>query len=62
MMGKNERWIVTNPDLKIEADAKLFSPALKSSYDNPNYLHLFEQYCLKGYSIRYSGAFAVDCY
>ena len=32
-MGKHERWIVTNPDLKIKPDAKLFSPALKSSYD-----------------------------
>lgn len=61
-MGKNERWIVTTPDLKIEPDAKLFAPALKSSYDNPNYMKIFENYCLKGYSIRYSGAFAVDCY
>jgi len=61
-MGKNERWIVTTPDLKIQPDAKLFAPALKSSYDNPNYLKIFEHYCLKGYSIRYSGAFACDCY
>jgi fructose-1,6-bisphosphatase len=61
-MGKHERWIVTNPDLKIEPDAKLFSPALKSSYEHPAYLKIFENYCLKGYSIRYSGAFAVDCY
>jgi len=61
-MGKHERWIVTNPDLKIKPDAKLFSPALKSAYDNPNYLKIFEEYCLKGHSIRYSGAYAVDCY
>lgn len=61
-MGTHERWIVTNPDLKIGPDGKLFAPALKSSYDNPNYLKIFENYCLKGYSIRYSGAFAVDCY
>ena len=61
-MGTHERWIVTTPDLKIQPDAKLFAPALKSSYDNPNYLKVFEHYCLKGYSIRYSGAFAVDCY
>lgn len=61
-MGQNERWIVTNPDLKITADAKLFSPAMKSAYENPNYFKLFEEYCLKGLSIRYSGAYAVDCF
>ena len=61
-MGKTEKWIVTNPDLKIGPDAKLFAPALKSSYENPNYLKIFEQFCLKGYSIRYSGCYAVDCY
>lgn len=61
-MGKHERWIVTQPDLKIGADAKLFAPALKSSYEHHNYLKIFEHYCLKGYSIRYSGAFAVDAY
>ena len=61
-MGKHERWIVTSPDLKIKPDAKLFSPALKSSYDVPAYMKLFEDYCLKGHSLRYSGAYAVDCY
>jgi len=61
-MGNKERWIVTTPDLKIGADAKLFAPALKSSYEHPKYLSMFETYCLKGLSIRYSGAFAVDCY
>jgi sedoheptulose-bisphosphatase len=61
-MGSKERWIVTNPDMKIGPKAKLFSPALKSAYDNPKYLKLFEDYCLKGLSIRYSGAFALDCY
>lgn len=61
-MGTKERWIVTNPDLRIGDNAKLFSPALKSSYSNQNYLQMFEDYCLKGFSIRYSGAFAVDCY
>lgn len=61
-MGNKERWIVTQPDLKIAPDAKLFSPALKSSYNNPNYLKIFEHYCIKGYSVRYSGCFSVDCY
>jgi len=61
-MGSKERWIVTNPDLKIAPNAKLFAPALKSSYEHPNYLKIFEDYCLAGFSIRYSGAFAVDCY
>jgi sedoheptulose-bisphosphatase len=61
-MGSKERWIVTNIDLKIKPDAKLFAPALKSSYDNPNYLKIFEELCLKGYSIRYSGCYAVDCF
>jgi sedoheptulose-bisphosphatase len=61
-MGTKERWIVTTPEMKIGPKAKLFSPALKSAYDNPGYMELFEEYCLKGLSIRYSGAFAVDCY
>lgn len=61
-MANKERWIVTNPELKIGSDAKLFAPALKSAYENPNYLKVFENYCLKGLSIRYSGAFSVDCY
>ena len=60
--GTRERWIVTNPDLRIKDEAKLFAPALKSSYGNPNYLKMFEEYCLKGFSIRYSGCFAVDVY
>lgn len=61
-MGNKERWIVTNPELKIAADAKIFAPALKSAYEIPSYLKIFEEYCLKGLSLRYSGAFAVDCY
>ena len=61
-MGRKERWIGTNPDLKIEPKAKIFSPALKASYDNPQYLKVFMEYCKKGVSIRYSGAYAVDCY
>jgi sedoheptulose-bisphosphatase len=61
-MGSKERWIVTNPDLKIGSTAKLFAPALKSSYEHPNYYEIFEDYCVKGSSIRYSGAFAVDVY
>lgn len=61
-MGSKERWIVTTPELKIGDTAKLFAPALKSAYDHPAYLKIFEHYCLKGLSIRYSGAFACDCY
>lgn len=61
-MGIHERWIVTNLNLIIKPDAKLFAPALKSAYAYPSYIDLFEDYCLKGYSIRYSGCFAVDCY
>jgi sedoheptulose-bisphosphatase len=61
-MGTHERWIVTTPELKISPDAKLFAPALMSSYEHPNYLKIFTHYCLKGLSIRYSGCYAVDCY
>jgi fructose-1,6-bisphosphatase len=61
-MGPREKWIVTNPHMQIRADAKIFSPALRSSYDHPEYLKLFEELCIKGYSIRYSSCTAVDCY
>mmetsp|Transcript_41776 Transcript_41776/g.30683 ORF Transcript_41776/g.30683 Transcript_41776/m.30683 type:complete len:89 (-) Transcript_41776:286-552(-) len=61
-MGKHERWIVTSPHLQIAPDAKLFSPALKAAYDHPEYMAIFEEYCKKGLSIRYSGAASVDVY
>ena len=61
-MGNKERWIVTSPDLKIGADARIFSPGLKATYALPSYLKIFEDYCLSGNSLRYSGAFAIDCY
>ena len=62
-MGLKERWIVTNPDLKIANKAKIFSPeGVRACYDNPAYLRIFEHYCKAGYSIRYSGGMACDCY
>mmetsp|Transcript_866 Transcript_866/g.511 ORF Transcript_866/g.511 Transcript_866/m.511 type:complete len:253 (-) Transcript_866:38-796(-) len=62
-MGSNrERWIVTNPDLKINKEAKILAPALKTTYDHPVLFEIFEELCIKGFSIRYSGAFAVDCF
>ena len=61
-MGTKERWIVTSPDLRIAPNAKIFAMALKSAYEIPSYLSVFEHYCEKGLSLRYSGAFAVDCY
>ena len=61
-MGEKERWIVTTPDIKIGPKAKLFAPALKSSFEYPNYLKIFEEFCMRGYSIRYSGAAACDIY
>ena len=60
-MGRHERWIVTTPELKIKNEAKLFAPALRSSYEHPNYFKVFMDYCERGLSIRYSGSFAVDC-
>jgi fructose-1,6-bisphosphatase I len=40
-----------------------FSPeGVKSCFENTAYQKLFEQYCMKGYSIRYSSSMAVDCY
>ena len=34
-MGTKERWMVTTPELTISPKAKLFSPALKSSFAYP---------------------------
>ena len=62
MGSSRERWIVTNPHIQIGADAKLVAPALKTTYDHPELFTLFEEYCTKGFSIRYSGAYALDCF
>lgn len=61
-MGTRERWIVTTPSMEIAPTAKLFAPALRSTYDNEEYMALFMAYCEKGYSIRYSGCMVVDNY
>ncbi len=61
-MGEKERWIVTTPEMKIGPKATLFAPALKSSFEYPNYLKIFTEFCMRGYSIRYSGAAACDIY
>lgn len=45
-MGSNERWIVTNPDLKIADKGKLFAPALRATYNIKGYMKMFEHYCL----------------
>jgi len=45
-MGSRERWIITNPHLIIGPKAKIFAPALKSSYNFPGYLKIFEHYCI----------------
>ena len=57
------KWIVTIPKLEFEAKSHNFSPeGVKSCYENPAYLKVFEHYCIQGYSIRYSSSMAVDCY
>ncbi len=61
-MGTRERWIVTTPSMVIAPEAKLFAPALRSTFDNEEYMALFLAYCEKGYSIRYSGCMVVDNY
>jgi fructose-1,6-bisphosphatase len=57
-----ERWIVTQPNIKIKDSGTLFSPGLRSCYDIPKLLDLFEQYSVDGYSLRHSGAMGLDCY
>jgi fructose-1,6-bisphosphatase I len=57
------RWIVTTPKFEFQPKAKYFSPeGVKTCYNNPAYLKVFEHYCINGYSIRYSSSFAADSY
>ena len=35
-LGKRERWLVTNPELKIQPEAKLFACAVRTTPDFPN--------------------------
>ena len=59
-IGKNEKWIITNPKIELGSKAKLFSFATKGIYDNPTLWKLYEQYICAGFSLRYSGCAALD--
>ena len=59
-IGNKEKWIVTNPKMELGPKAKLFSFATKGIYDNPTLWKLYEQYICAGFSLRYSGAAALD--
>jgi len=56
------KWIVTIPKLELDPKSKNFSPeGVKSCAENQAYLKIFQNYCIQGYSIRYSSSMAVDC-
>jgi len=59
-IGKNEKWIVTQPKVELGDTAKLFSFATKGIYDNPTLWKIYEQYIVAGFSLRYSGCAAMD--
>lgn len=60
---KPTKWIVTVPKFEFAPKAHNFSPeGVKSCYEDPAYLKVFEHYVINGYSIRYSSSMAVDCY
>lgn len=61
--NKPAKWIVTIPKFELQAKAMNFSPeGVKSCYEDPGYLKVFEHYVMQGYSIRYSSSMSVDCY
>lgn len=61
-LKEQERWIITQPNIKIKEKATLFSPGLRSCYEIPQLLELFKKYSVEGYSLRHSGAMGLDCY
>eukprot|EP00347_Sterkiella_histriomuscorum_P016003 403354871 len=61
--SKPAKWIVTVPKFEFTPKARNFSPeGVKSCYEDPGYLKIFQHYVIQGYSIRYSSSMAVDCY
>lgn len=61
-IGEQEKWFVTQKDLRINHKASLFSGALRPCYEVPAFLEYFENVCMKGYSIRYSSCALLDCF
>jgi fructose-1,6-bisphosphatase len=57
-----EKWFVTQKDLKIAPKAKLFSGALRSTYECPALMQIFNDRAIKGHSIRYSGCTLLDMF
>ena len=56
-------WVVTVPKFELQEKRHNFSPeGVKSCFENSAYLKVFQYYCVRGYSIRYSSSMGVDCY
>lgn len=61
--GTKSKWVVTNPKLEILPKARNFSPeGVKACFENQTYLKLIKNYCISGYSIRYSSSLSNDAY
>lgn len=59
-IGKKEKWLVTQPMIKLAPQAKLFSIATKGTYDNATLYKIIEEYTMAGLSMRYSGCASTD--
>jgi sedoheptulose-bisphosphatase len=61
--AKEEPWICSRRDIKINPDCKIFSPAnLRSAQDLPGYKDLVDYYMLNRYTLRYTGGLVPDVY
>jgi len=62
-IGDKEKWMQTKQKLEIKEKGTIFAPGnLRAINDNSDYKKVIDFYFDNGYTLRYSGGLAADCY
>jgi len=62
-IGDKEKWMQTKQHLEIKEKGTIFAPGnLRAINDNGDYKKVIDFYFDNGYTLRYSGGLAADCY
>lgn len=60
---EDNHWVCTQPGMKIKPSGRFFSPGnAKSMKYNKGYKEAIQYWCKNGYTLRYSGGMAPDCF
>jgi len=61
--GKEQKWVVTNRNMTLGPVSTIFAPGnLKATLDHEGYKKAVKYWVDNGYTLRYSGGMAPDCY